>query len=222
MTILTAIQRASVVIGIDVPTLVFASTEREHQELQALSIEMAARIAKEHDWNVLKVMQSMVGDDVTASFARPADYQRMLKEGQLWSSARKDKPLTHITDSDIWLSDQLSGIVPRNPQWTVIGTDLYVHPVIMTGETVSYFYIKKITDFTADTDTFIIDERLLTLGMIWQWKANKGLQYAEDMANYEIALDALIKEDMGAGILSVGSSRTRAHDDYVILGGYCP
>ena len=33
-----------------------------------------------------------------------------------------------------------------------------------------------------------IDERLLKLGMIWQWKANKGSPYAEDMGTYSDAL----------------------------------
>ena len=40
----------------------------------------------------------------------------------------------------------------------------------------------------ADGDSFVLDERLLKLGMIWQWKANKGSPYAEDMATYGDAL----------------------------------
>jgi hypothetical protein len=42
--------------------------------------------------------------------------------------------------------------------------------------------------FLNDTDVFELDERLLKLGMIWQWKAQKGTPYAEDMATYEDAL----------------------------------
>lgn len=216
MTVLSAIRAACPVIGVEVPAAVFTSTDREHVELQAVANEMAARIHKEHDWNALKSIATISGDGVSVSFPRPTDYGRMLKEGQLWSSARKDKPLTHVTDSDIWLSDDLSGNVPDNPQWMVMGASVYINPAVPSGETVKYFYITKLTAFTADTDTFALDERLLTLGIIWQWKAQKGLPYSEDLATYEIELNTAIKEDRGADILSVGSSRTRAHDDYVM------
>jgi hypothetical protein len=42
--------------------------------------------------------------------------------------------------------------------------------------------------FQNDNDTFVLDERLLKLGMIWQWKALKGSPYAEDMATFMDAL----------------------------------
>lgn len=222
MTVLSAIRATCAVIGLELPDVVFTSTEREHQELQALANEMQKRIIKEHDWNVLKAVATITGDDVTASFARPGDFGRMLKEGQLWSSARKDKPLSHVTDSDIWLSDELSGSALENPQWMMMGASLYINPVVATGETVKYFYIKSVADFTADSGTFPLDERLLTLGMIWQWKANKGQPYAEDMANYQIELDQAIKEDRGGDILSTGSSRTRAHSEYAMPVDYTP
>ena len=44
--------------------------------------------------------------------------------------------------------------------------------------------------------------------MIWQWRANKGLPYAEDLENYQTALGEQIGEDKGATILHVGKART--------------
>jgi hypothetical protein len=55
--------------------------------------------------------------------------------------------------------------------------------------------------FIADGDTFVPDERLLKLAMIWQWKANKGSPYAEDMANYATALDVTAGSDKPAPII---------------------
>ena len=46
---------------------------------------------------------------------------------------------------------------------------------------------------------FRLDERLLKLGMIWQWKAHKGSPYAEDMGTYADALgDAMGHDKPGA------------------------
>lgn len=39
--------------------------------------------------------------------------------------------------------------------------------------------------FHADTDTFLLDEKLLLAGLRWKWKAEKGLDYAEELERYE-------------------------------------
>jgi hypothetical protein len=54
--------------------------------------------------------------------------------------------------------------------------------------------------FTDDADSFRLDERLLKLGMVWQWKANKGTSYAEDMGTYTDALSIAMGHDKPAPI----------------------
>lgn len=51
--------------------------------------------------------------------------------------------------------------------------------------------------FTADDNEFLLDDRLLTLGLIWRWKAQKGLDYSEDLQTYEIALAQAQVRDRG-------------------------
>jgi hypothetical protein len=55
--------------------------------------------------------------------------------------------------------------------------------------------------FTSDNDSFVLDERLLKLGMIWQWKGQKGSPYAEDMANYQDALQTAQGADKPSPII---------------------
>jgi hypothetical protein len=55
--------------------------------------------------------------------------------------------------------------------------------------------------FANDDDKFLLDERLLKLAMIWQWKAQKGSPYAEDMGNYATALDMVAGADTPAPII---------------------
>jgi hypothetical protein len=55
--------------------------------------------------------------------------------------------------------------------------------------------------FMADTDSFRLDERLLKLGMVWQWKQNKGTSYAEDMGTYSDALSIAMGHDSPAPII---------------------
>jgi hypothetical protein len=63
--------------------------------------------------------------------------------------------------------------------------------------------------FVADGDRFRLDERLLKLGMIWQWKAQKGSPYAEDMGSYSDALANAMGHDQPAPILMDGPSRPK-------------
>ena len=61
--------------------------------------------------------------------------------------------------------------------------------------------------FTADSDTFRLDEELLKLGIVWQWKASKGYPYAEDMANYEKQMNACLQKDAGSKPIVSGRPR---------------
>ena len=47
---------------------------------------------------------------------------------------------------------------------------------------------------------FRLGDRILKLGMIWQWKANKGSPYAEDLGNYSVAIDTVAGADKPAPI----------------------
>jgi hypothetical protein len=66
------------------------------------------------------------------------------------------------------------------------------------------------TKFTQDTDTFVLNDRLLKLGLIWYWKQQKGQPYAEDLETYQTALSQLIGADKGSNLLEVGTRRLPA------------
>jgi hypothetical protein len=60
--------------------------------------------------------------------------------------------------------------------------------------------------FMADGDSFRLDERVLKLGMIWQWKAQKGSPYAEDLGTYGDALTMAMGHD-SPGPIIIGRGR---------------
>jgi hypothetical protein len=59
---------------------------------------------------------------------------------------------------------------------------------------------------------------VLKLGMIWQWKANKGRAYSEDMATFEDALAVSSGADKGSNILTVGAGRMPYDADFAFPG----
>jgi len=220
MTILTCIQEATAVIGLNVPLSVFGATDRELVELQYVANNMAQVIARAYDWQALKKIGTVTGDGATQDFnltTIASDYGRQLQKATMWVTSRPYYPLMHVTDSDDWLGIVTSNLQTTTGMWTIYGGQIHITPALANADTAKFFYI---TDsivqpasgsnkpaFTLDTDTFLLSERVLRLGIIWQWKANKGLPYAEDMANYEIAIQETIARDKGSKIITVGRQR---------------
>jgi hypothetical protein len=233
MTILSVIKGVCPVIGLDVPEAVFASTAREHIELCSVANEIATRIGSDtRDWTKLKTLATLSGDGVAAGFALPADYLRMIKKASLWSSYSPFAKLTHYPDVDQWLGLQVQNVRQLIGAWTIIGDQIQINPVVPSGHSVKFYYITKNivkpTDgpakaaFTLDTDSYVLDERVLRLGIIWQWRANKGLPYSEDLANYEDALAVAAGSDRGSNIITMGQRRARLGADVAYPGVIVP
>lgn len=213
MTILTAIQNVSASIALDRPEAVFSSTEREHFELQVLANTTGLHIAKDYEWQALKAVATLTGDGTKPAFDLPDDYDRMLKEAELRSS-RYVTPLTPITASDQWLDMEIRQFNQVAGMWTMFGGQIHIRPAPAAGEEVKFFYMTRLwanddqgslkDGFSKDTDTFRLPESLLELCMIWKWRAQKGLPYAQDQDNYEDAKEKLQSTDKGSRIIAVG------------------
>jgi hypothetical protein len=102
-----------------------------------------------------------------------------------------------VTDVTLWkvAVSHTSAVSPTTFQQDRNANPTYWTRVFTTpGELVQFNYLQRncvhlasggFNDaFVGDTDVYVLDERLLKLGMIWQWKANKGSPYAEDMATF--------------------------------------
>jgi hypothetical protein len=216
MTVLSAIQNVSASIALDRPEAVFSSAEREHSELRVLANTAGLHIAKDYEWQALKVVATLTGDGTKTAFDLPAGYDRMLKEAELRSS-RYITSLTHITSSDQWLDMEIREFNQVAGMWTLYGGQMQIRPAPAAAEEVKFFYMTNLwakddqstlkDGFTKDTDTFRLSETLLQLCMIWKWRAQKGLPYAQDQDNYEDAKEKLITTDKGSRIITVGRSR---------------
>ena len=229
MTVLSAIQNASVKLGIERPPAVYSGTSRTLVELQALANECAQMIAYDsgHDWTALKALGTLTGDGSDLSFPLPSDYKRMLKKARLWPSSTPYSPFQHIAETDDWLGFLSQGYAPLIGAWTLIGEDVHIRvggptSPLGTGDTVSFYYLtnKCCKDtggtpkvaFTADTDTYRLDERLLTLAMVYKWKQDKEQDYTEALSDYGNTLFERIGSDKGSNIFSVGKRRANSLD----------
>jgi hypothetical protein len=215
-TALELCQDAAVKLGLDRPSVLFSSADRTDLELRRAMVEAADKIVHAHDWQLLKTIQTHLGDGTTTKYTLPTDFLRMPKDAQVWST-KWQRQLYHITPED-WLYFDVRDFNFTLGSWTVYGGDVIYEPALANDELAKFFYISDRcvaaedgtpkSRFTADDDTFRLDDRLLELVLVWVWRAQKSLDYAEEQASAEVALARAIERDKGARILTQRGTAT--------------
>lgn len=201
MTLLSVVKDVCAATGVAVPTAVFSAinSNRTMQEMLSLANEMAQRTAYDmREWRQLKASQTYAGDGVTTAYNLPANYKRMLTTSNVWRSTSALQPMRFISDTDEWYQRRRLNRADAWGEWTLQGNQMLLDAVMAPGVTATYAYLDKncinLTSggagdaFMQDSDSYRLDERLLKLGMIWQWKALKGSPYAEDMGTWSDAI----------------------------------
>lgn len=117
-------------------------------------------------------------------------------------------------------------------QYALRGNQLLFLPVPSPGFAIYFEWISKYwaqsalgagqTSMLTDTDTALVDERLLTLGALWRFKQLNKLEYAEDVDNYEKAVADSISRDGSKGRLNLAGAQTDIFPGVVVPSGSWP
>lgn len=214
MTVLSVTKDVCAVVGVQIPTSIFSniSGNRTMQEMLSLANEMAQRTAYDgREWTKLKKINTFAGNGTQTAFNLPADYKRMLLASNVWLSTTALHPMRFIPNTDEWVQRRALNRFDPWGEWTLLGGQMLIWPAMGTGITATFVYLQRNCvalasggagdSFLADSDSYVLDERLLKLGMIWQWKAQKGSPYAEDMGTWADAIANAQGSDQPAPIL---------------------
>lgn len=216
MTLQSVVQSAALRIVGSKPSAVYSSTDQIAVEMADLVNEVAKDIAASHDWRDLTSISEMVGDGVLTAFPKPDNYDRMLiasdvqdKADWLWGYYAFGSVSEYLRTKN----SDFQRITPGG--WILLGGQFEFFPA--PNGTATFPYISKMIvldengvpkpAFTADTDTFILSERVLTLGLIWRYLSQKRLDYSEELATYGMALSQAQTRDKGAQVIRQGRNR---------------
>ncbi len=217
MTVLTAIKAAVLrTTGVAV-TNIYGSTAQIAIEMADLADEVAKDIMLSQDWRALTKVATITGTGAE-NYALPSDFDRMLLSAEVDDAATwfwGYEPFGSVND---WMRFRSGTYAVQSPGgWILLGGEIQFYPA-PTGNA-QFPYISNLvvrseadaeqTGFLADTDTFVLDERLLTLGLIWRWLSQKGLDYSEALATYELALERAQARDKGPRLLRTPSRMFR-------------
>lgn len=212
MTILSVCIDAAIQLSQTEPTSLFSGADAFAKELRVQANEAAIDIAESYDWQILTKLATVTGDGSDTSFPLPSDYDRMVMKTNL-AGADSNIDLVKSRDLDQWayFQNHMGTSVPG--RWIILAGEIQFEPAPALNVEYSYYYIsnqifsgsKAVA--TADSDTFLLPERLLKLAIIWRWRASKRKEYAEDMENFNIALSKAITKDKGSRVLTAGRVR---------------
>lgn len=220
MSLLSIIQGVCPNLGISKPTTVIGNTDSQIIQLLAIANEEGEDLASRYGWSSMTKVNTF-----TMALAE--------SQGALNSTVVTAGDFDYILNDTIWnrtLSEPIYGPAaaverqtlaafpvtgPYQKFWIRQG-NLYINPAPTSADTGAFEYKSTNwcqssggtgrTAWAADTDTGIIDERLMRLGITWRWLKRKGLDYAEDFKTYESRVVDAMARDGGKPRLNMGAS----------------
>lgn len=197
MSLLTVVQRFCERQNLNSPATVYGTTDPQITQIKALLEEEGNDLAKRGDWNELtfEATHTTVATESQGAITSIATNGfRNIKNDTIWDRTLKT-PLPVLSDVE-WQAQKCFASTGPNYQVRIRGGLLIANPIPTAGHTWAFEYISKNwilgingttykQFFTLDTDTLLLPEELLTLGLRWRWKKEKGFDYAEDFRTYE-------------------------------------
>ena len=219
--ILSALQSASVRLVGRRPSVFFGAAGQFEMELCDLINEVAADIAQYHDWQALIRTYLISGSGSGSSFSLPSDYDRMLIDSDVQNPANWLWGYFGFSDINDFLQSQDRGFQPWPGGWIIYEDKFHLSPPPAASAQARFPYITKKwaknavgeprASFSADTDVFLLPERLLTLGLVWRWRENKKLDFTGDMEAFTKALNEYGAKDGGSRVIRFTRNRRLAN-----------
>lgn len=200
MSILSVLQLAMPICGLPQPAQAVSSTDPTVIKFVALAQDIGDELRERFFWRNLNIAGQITGDGTTTLFALPSDWALFSPGQRLFSSLYPTLPIYGPVTNEQLAQMKSSPSFPTRPVWRIIGGTLEIWPALGTGEVVTFNYystnwvsnstgLVRQPSFVLDSDFSMIDEIVLRRGLIWRWKASKGLDYAEDFRSYQMSLD---------------------------------
>lgn len=222
MTLLTVVSRAARQCGLAPPTVAYGSTDETWLQFVEWAQETVDDLCLRHDWRALHELQTLTGDGTTVAFNLASDFSRLSK----MPAVSRDS-----SSAGFWPAGPMSppGFIGASSLPVMgVGPLFQIEAGVLTFVsapaddetfTVSYQTTKPIVssgtpviEFLLDADTMLIPERLVRLGLVWRWKASKGLRYAEFLDSFERAFETMASHDNG--LMAIELSGEQSGDEF--------
>lgn len=217
MTMLSIIDDAAARLSLVQPPSVIGSTDRQVIQLLALLNQEGRSQMRRYPWQVLTQQWTFTTTNGSIQIgAIPPDMDRFTNNTTFNRTTRRGV-LGPIT-AKRWQGMQALPVISLiYLSFRERSGDYLMTPTPPSGQLIAFEYVSNLwavgaptqpnpgpkTMFNQDTDTTLLDEELLTLGLVWRFLRGKGLDYSEEMKTYERELEQAGARDGGATDLTM-------------------
>jgi hypothetical protein len=202
LTCLQLIQQVCLRLSIASPNVAITSTDTQILQLLALSNEEGRELVSLYDWSVLQTESTFVtvAAQLQGTVESIAPNYKFILNDIVWNRNTR-LPIYGSRSSQEWQQAVAMQFTSPYSQYRIRGGNFYLFPIPEPNQTCSLEYVSKnwvnkasnssMTNFwSSDNDTCIFDDDIMMAGIMWRWRAEKGLHYGEKKEIY----DALVAD----------------------------
>lgn len=217
MTLLSVIQSAATKIGIPQPTTAIDNNDPQVQTLLTYANEEGEELARYGAWEEITKEQtftSVAQDEQTG--ALPSDFVAFLN-GSFFNRTTRRKVFGPISAQQ-WQREKATVVASGiSDFFRVRAGEIIITPEIPAGEELAFEYTSTLwvdTDadgtadsasWVADDDTSVLEERLISLGIVWRFLAKSGLPWQTQHATYITEVEKALGRQGGAPVLNMAA-----------------
>lgn len=229
MTVLSTIQYVAGRTGVTVPSSVLGTVDPQVLQLLRLLEEEGDDLRKRGPWTgIIKeaTWTTTAAEDQGAVTTLASVGFEYIKKDTFWDRTAK-LPITGPLSDEEWQARQALVITGPRYSWRIRGGKMLINPVPAASHTFAFEYASKYwilgadgttykQYFTLDTDTILLPEDLVLMGLRWRWKKEKGFDYAEDFRTYEMQVKDMLGRDGGKSTLSMSGGVKDARPGVIV------
>lgn len=216
-SILSIAQDAAAEVSLAEPAGLFsASNDATPKKLLRMITRTCRQLANVHDWTALRrehVFTTVAQAEQTNAWPSDADFRRFVPE-TIWNRTTTWQVQGPLSAAE-WQAHQAQNTARVFDAFMIRDGKFLMEPAPPAGETIAYEYVSKAigTDsggttyrlaFAADTDVPLIeDDELITLGVVWRMRASEGLDYSEEVREYDHRVATLRSNDGGQRVVNM-------------------
>lgn len=196
MTLLTIAQTVAKNASIEPPDTVQSDDDDALKLVQFIN-EAGQECARRVDWSVLRKITTITGTGFDAMYPLPTDYDRLVRGMNMRITG--GAAVRGGLSAEEWFSlDNVAG-TPRFYRIAAKQVGFFPYPDEGLGIKIQYISGNWVSGDKAllanDTDTALIDEKLIAKGATWRIRRHIGADFSDQLAEFEAILADLAKAD---------------------------
>lgn len=216
-TFLQLIQQAANEIGIPEPSQIIGEQDEQSKQLLALAQregkDFSVLANKNGGWQALHSEYTFTTVASQQDYAMPSDFEYFVQR-TFWDNSYKWELLGPITAQEKQILKY--GVIASGPRrkFYIRDNRMYLEPIpTVSGDVIAYDYFSNgwckdslgnvQTRWTADTDTYRLDEDCFVQGIKWRFLRAKGLDYSQEKADYDADCQRVMARDGGSRDLPI-------------------